>query len=140
MKTAEEILAQCVGININESGFARDVNIFRPSEALEAMEQYRKEGKSDITDDLMANGAVAKLVWSYLQYTSCQIDGNDATVIEIKHVYSLINDIMGFLKEQQQIIDKNVKVNMDLVKTIQRMINEEKDRLERTKGSGFPLI
>jgi hypothetical protein len=87
----------------------------------------------DMEEDIDPLGAISDLVWSYLQYTTCKIDGNDATIIEIKNVYSLINDIMGFLKEKQQTIDLNVKTNMELVKTIQSMIN-------RGKSSGFPLI
>jgi hypothetical protein len=76
---------------------------------------------------------ISKLVWGYLQYTTCKIDDKDTTVIEIKHVWSLINDIKGLLAEKQEIIDLNVKTNMELVKTIQDMIN-------RGKSSGFPLI
>jgi hypothetical protein len=72
---------------------------------------------------------VAKLVWSYMQYTSCKIDDNNASIIEIKHVWGLINDIEEMLKEKQETIDLNIKTNMELVVTIQRMIDEKKPYL-----------
>ena len=78
---------------------------------------------------------IAKLVWSYLQYTPCLINGNNTTIIEIKHVWSLINAIEEMLNEKQETIDLNVKANMELVATIQQMINKK-----NTTSSGFPLI
>jgi hypothetical protein len=106
-------------------------------ERTQLMKQYGISEKNvdDYMNQLALNQSdyISKLVWGYLQYTPCKIDGKDATVIEIKHVWSLVNDIKGLLKEQQETIDINVKENMNLVKTIQNMTN-------RDKSSGFPLI
>ena len=90
----------------------------------------------DMKDDLnISKGAVGKLIWSYLQYTSCQIDGKDSTIIEIKHVWSLINAIEDMLQEKQETINLNVKTNMSLIETIQRMVNER-----NPISKGYPLI
>jgi len=42
-QSAEEILAKCACIGLKELEFKNEVPIIRPSEALEAMEQYHKE-------------------------------------------------------------------------------------------------
>ena len=99
-------------------------------------EQTKDNGKYVPLEFKEEYSPVAKLIWSYMQYTPCKIDGDDTTIIEIKHVWSLINDIEGILREKQDTIDLNIKTNMDLVKTIQRIINESTDRLGLDCGTG----
>jgi len=36
---------------------------------------------------------IAKIVWAKLTYTECQIDGDNTTVIEIKDVWKMIEEI-----------------------------------------------
>ena len=73
----------------------------------------------------------AKMVWAKLQYTECKITGEDSTVIEIKDVWGLIKEIEDIIETQRNTIDFNVKTNMDLVKTIQKMISKDKSKWEK---------
>ena len=73
---------------------------------------------------------IAKLVWSKLKYTQCHVDGLATSIIEIKEVWELISEIESIIKVKQDTIDLNVKTNMDLVKTIQKMINRDQQKWE----------
>lgn len=72
---------------------------------------------------------IAKLVWDKLKYTQCQVDGLVTSIIEIKEVWELIHEIESIIKEKQETIDLNIKTNMDLVRTIQRMNNKERQHI-----------
>jgi len=74
---------------------------------------------------------IAKLVWSKLKYTQCHVDGLATSIIEIKEVWELISKIESIIKVKQDTIDLNVKTNMDLVKTIQKMISKDKQKLDK---------
>lgn len=47
MKTKEEILAECADLDLCELEYKNEVQVIRPSEALEAMDMYIKEGIVD---------------------------------------------------------------------------------------------
>jgi len=74
---------------------------------------------------------ISKLVWDKLKYTQCHVDGLATSIIEIKEVWELISEIESIIKVKQDTIDLNVKTNMDLVKTIQKMISKDKSKLEK---------
>jgi hypothetical protein len=58
---------------------------------------------------------IAKLVWSKLFYTPCQINGQDSTIIEIKEVWELIKEIETKFETTKKALDFNVKQNLGLI-------------------------
>lgn len=56
MKTAEEILAHCARISIDDVIFGNEVQIIRPSEALEAMEEYASQREIKFPSDKEIEG------------------------------------------------------------------------------------
>lgn len=69
----------------------------------------------------IAKSEIAKIVWAKLTYTDCQIKGNDTTIIEIKDVWEMINEIENIIKIKQDALNYNVKQNINLMKKFKNM-------------------
>lgn len=81
-----------------------------------------------------SHSEIAKLVWSYLRYTPCKIDGQDSTVIEINEVWELISEIEAKYMKNKEALDFNVQQNLGLIKEnhrlhleIKRLLSEKSD-------------
>jgi len=56
---------------------------------------------------------IAKLVWSYLKYTECDINGEHTTIIEAKEIWDMIKALEVHIHDELMVLKKLARVFKD---------------------------